>query len=361
MLLPRACCTQVRGKDIPKPVKSWNQCGLATRVLDILRKAGFDKPLPIQAQALPVIMSGRDCIGIAKTGSGKTLAFVLPMLRHIKDQVGPCRVLALFCDAMETSCAGWGCRRETPTAAVQWRCARGRVVCRECAEAALASLLVLPPHPLALSGIALVQIAWQRMCTSARPSCRPVLMPHLFPAHVPGDGRPAHSNELRSCCDVALSVTTHCRAAAAGVGRRADRADHGAHARAGGPDREGRQALCAAAQLDLRMRVRRRCARHADLRAQARHRGAPPRSRWDHPRSAGPPPGGSAACHACLSGLSKCLVLPASVTRVENSTYGLRVSVQSASGGRACDAKAQVSYPTILATVGLPTTPLVHR
>ena len=40
----------------------------------------------LQAQALPVIMSGRDCIGIAKTGSGKTLAFVLPMLRHIKDQ-----------------------------------------------------------------------------------------------------------------------------------------------------------------------------------------------------------------------------------------------------------------------------------
>ncbi len=33
-----------------------------------------------------VIMSGRDCIGIAKTGSGKTLAFVLPMLRHVKDQ-----------------------------------------------------------------------------------------------------------------------------------------------------------------------------------------------------------------------------------------------------------------------------------
>jgi superfamily II DNA/RNA helicase len=31
-------------------------------------------------------MSGRDCIGIAKTGSGKTLAFVVPMLRHVKDQ-----------------------------------------------------------------------------------------------------------------------------------------------------------------------------------------------------------------------------------------------------------------------------------
>ena len=35
-------------------------------------------------RALPVIMSGRDCIGVAKTGSGKTLSYVLPMLRHIK-------------------------------------------------------------------------------------------------------------------------------------------------------------------------------------------------------------------------------------------------------------------------------------
>ena len=39
-----------------------------------------------QAQAIPVIMSGRDMIGIAKTGSGKTLAFLLPMFRHIADQ-----------------------------------------------------------------------------------------------------------------------------------------------------------------------------------------------------------------------------------------------------------------------------------
>ncbi|KAL4430956.1 hypothetical protein ABPG75_006212 [Micractinium tetrahymenae] len=77
---------KVRGKDVPKPVKNWHQCGLSSRVLDVLRKGGFERPLAIQAQALPVIMSGRDCIGIAKTGSGKTLAFVLPMLRHVKDQ-----------------------------------------------------------------------------------------------------------------------------------------------------------------------------------------------------------------------------------------------------------------------------------
>ncbi|KAJ6306140.1 hypothetical protein OIU78_021464 [Salix suchowensis] len=49
-------------------------------------KHNYEKPMTIQAQALPIIMSGRDCIGVAKTGSGKTLAFVLPMLRHIKDQ-----------------------------------------------------------------------------------------------------------------------------------------------------------------------------------------------------------------------------------------------------------------------------------
>ena len=46
----------------------------------------FANPTPIQAQALPAIMSGRDLIGIAKTGSGKTLGFLLPMFRHILDQ-----------------------------------------------------------------------------------------------------------------------------------------------------------------------------------------------------------------------------------------------------------------------------------
>ena len=71
---------------MPKPVRNWNQCGLPARVLEALKKAGFERPLPVQAQALPVIMAGRDCIGIAKTGSGKTLAFVLPLLRHARDQ-----------------------------------------------------------------------------------------------------------------------------------------------------------------------------------------------------------------------------------------------------------------------------------
>ncbi|XP_049933774.1 DEAD-box ATP-dependent RNA helicase 42-like isoform X1 [Nymphaea colorata] len=77
---------KIHGKDVPKPVKTWNQTGLSTKILEVIKKLNFERPMPIQAQALPIIMSGRDCIGIAKTGSGKTLAFVLPMLRHIKDQ-----------------------------------------------------------------------------------------------------------------------------------------------------------------------------------------------------------------------------------------------------------------------------------
>ncbi|CAL5008841.1 unnamed protein product [Urochloa decumbens] len=77
---------KVHGKDVPKPIKTWLQSGQTSKLLDTIKKLGFEKPMPIQAQALPVIMSGRDCIGVAKTGSGKTLAFVLPMLRHVKDQ-----------------------------------------------------------------------------------------------------------------------------------------------------------------------------------------------------------------------------------------------------------------------------------
>ncbi|KAK3996840.1 P-loop containing nucleoside triphosphate hydrolase protein [Cladorrhinum sp. PSN332] len=77
---------KVSGKNIPKPVQKWSQCGLTRPILDTIDTLGYEKPTPIQMQALPVIMSGRDVIGVAKTGSGKTMAFLLPMLRHIKDQ-----------------------------------------------------------------------------------------------------------------------------------------------------------------------------------------------------------------------------------------------------------------------------------
>lgn len=76
----------IRGKGCPKPIQKWTQCGLTKKVLNVIDKSGFTAPFPIQSQAIPAIMSGRDVMGCAKTGSGKSLAFVLPMLRHILDQ-----------------------------------------------------------------------------------------------------------------------------------------------------------------------------------------------------------------------------------------------------------------------------------
>lgn len=39
---------QVSGKVIPKPVKNWNQCGISSKVMDVLKKAGLADPMPIQ-------------------------------------------------------------------------------------------------------------------------------------------------------------------------------------------------------------------------------------------------------------------------------------------------------------------------
>ncbi|KAJ1910161.1 pre-mRNA processing RNA-helicase [Tieghemiomyces parasiticus] len=77
---------KIRGVDCPKPVRKWTQMGLPARCTEIIKKLEFSSPTPIQAQAIPAVLAGRDVIGVAKTGSGKTLAFILPMFRHIKAQ-----------------------------------------------------------------------------------------------------------------------------------------------------------------------------------------------------------------------------------------------------------------------------------
>jgi ATP-dependent RNA helicase DDX46/PRP5 len=70
----------------PRPVMKFAQCGLAKKLFDKLAALNFETPTPIQAQAIPALMSGRDVIGIAATGSGKTLAFLLPLFRHLMAQ-----------------------------------------------------------------------------------------------------------------------------------------------------------------------------------------------------------------------------------------------------------------------------------
>ncbi|CAN8314454.1 unnamed protein product [Cochlearia groenlandica] len=77
---------RVSGFDVPRPVKTFEDCGFSSQIMTCIKKQAYEKPTTIQSQALPVVLSGRDIIGIAKTGSGKTAAFVLPMIVHIMDQ-----------------------------------------------------------------------------------------------------------------------------------------------------------------------------------------------------------------------------------------------------------------------------------
>jgi len=50
---------RVKGKGCPKPIKTWAQCGVSKKELDVLKKQNYEKPTPIQAQAIPAIMSGK--------------------------------------------------------------------------------------------------------------------------------------------------------------------------------------------------------------------------------------------------------------------------------------------------------------
>ena len=57
--------------------------GLAAPLLKALAGEGYSTPTPIQAQAIPGVMAGRDLQGIAQTGTGKTAAFALPILHRL--------------------------------------------------------------------------------------------------------------------------------------------------------------------------------------------------------------------------------------------------------------------------------------
>src|SRR5919199_6491598 len=57
--------------------------GLSEPLLAALRDVGYDAPSPIQEQAIPLLLEGRDVIGQAQTGTGKTAAFGLPMLESV--------------------------------------------------------------------------------------------------------------------------------------------------------------------------------------------------------------------------------------------------------------------------------------
>jgi len=74
----------------------FSQLGLAPAQLSACESLGYNEPTPIQRQAIPVILSGRDVIGCAETGTGKTAAFLLPIIQKISERARPgIRVLVL--------------------------------------------------------------------------------------------------------------------------------------------------------------------------------------------------------------------------------------------------------------------------
>ena len=92
----------VEGVDIPPPIKSFKEMKFPGPILNELARKGIARPTPIQIQGLPVILTGRDIIGIAFTGSGKSLTFILPMIMSammeerrmpLQGMEGPCGLI----------------------------------------------------------------------------------------------------------------------------------------------------------------------------------------------------------------------------------------------------------------------------
>jgi ATP-dependent RNA helicase DDX23/PRP28 len=71
-----------RGGTIPHPLRSWEEAKLSDRLQSAIRRFGYREPTPIQRQAIPIVLQGRDMLGVAETGSGKTLAFLLPFFEQ---------------------------------------------------------------------------------------------------------------------------------------------------------------------------------------------------------------------------------------------------------------------------------------
>ncbi|MCJ1310230.1 ribosomal RNA processing protein [Agyrium rufum] len=74
-------------EDVPKPsAKSFKDLGIIDSLCDACTAMGYKAPTPIQEQAIPLALEGRDLIGLAETGSGKTAAFALPILQTLMDK-----------------------------------------------------------------------------------------------------------------------------------------------------------------------------------------------------------------------------------------------------------------------------------
>jgi len=76
-----------------RPNLSFDNLGIAPKILEVLDRMKFKYPTPIQHKAIPVAMERKDIIGVAQTGTGKTLAFAIPIIQHLARMKGRCLVL----------------------------------------------------------------------------------------------------------------------------------------------------------------------------------------------------------------------------------------------------------------------------
>jgi len=76
-------------------VDSFAELGLSESLLKTLSEIGYETPSPIQAQCIPILLDGRDMIGMAQTGTGKTAAFALPLMETIDIKVAKPQALIL--------------------------------------------------------------------------------------------------------------------------------------------------------------------------------------------------------------------------------------------------------------------------
>src|SRR5688572_5908797 len=76
-------------REAPPGPQTFADLGLDPRLVKALESLGYEEPTPIQREAIPALLAGRDVLGQAATGTGKTAAFALPMLQRLHSEKGP--------------------------------------------------------------------------------------------------------------------------------------------------------------------------------------------------------------------------------------------------------------------------------
>ena len=87
--------TNASGADINSTDLTFSELSLPEDLLQAVTDMGFVHPTAVQAQAIPLLLAGRDVVGVAQTGTGKTAAFGLPLLAHVDPEVREVQALVL--------------------------------------------------------------------------------------------------------------------------------------------------------------------------------------------------------------------------------------------------------------------------